>query len=144
MQRMRATVTPRAARPATRSRRERLVALLPAACAVHCLLTPFLAVAVPVIALSPPGEWLALSVSAILAVWAVRTTARAHRVRWVWLPVLLGITLWAVSLSVMGDHHVHGEAEWVAGLGGLILAGGVVWSSRLRHRRVCGGGDCVV
>ncbi len=128
--------------PAQSSSWDRLVAILPAACAIHCILTPFVAVAVPVVAFGPAGEWVAFTISAVLAVWAVRTTARVHGLAVVWLPVAMGLVLWATSL--LGLASIRGEPEWAAGLGGLILAAGVVWSSRLRHRRVCSSGRCMV
>ncbi len=121
---------------------DRLLALLPAACAIHCLLTPFVAAAVPLVALGPRGEWAVFGISLALALVAVRTTWRVHGKGRVWAPVALGATIWLTSL--LGWVDLAGEWEWSAGIGGLILAGGVVWSSRLRHRRVCASGRCLL
>lgn len=128
--------------PVESSTRDRVLALLPAACAVHCLLTPVLAAGLPFIALGPTGEWIAFAVSTVIAGWAVRTTASVHGRKRVWLPTAAGAAVWLASL--LGFLHVAGQWEWSAGIGGLLVASGVIWSSRLRHRRVCAKGGCLV
>lgn len=140
---MRGHVSPTVAPERTRgSSWERVVALLPAACAVHCVLTPFVAAAVPLIAFGPAGEWLAFAVSGFLAILAVASTSRVHGIRLVWGPVVVGLLVW--GLSAADFLQLGSGSEWTAGMGGLLVAAGVVWSSRLRHRNVCAGSGCVV
>lgn len=109
-------------------------AVLPLLCAAHCLATPLLVLAVPALGLGHQAEPLVHAASALLAGAAAWSGIRTHGRHAVLLPMLAGAALWMVS-ALLG---LHGAAEAVMGVtGGLLLAGGMLWSGRLRHDAAC-------
>jgi hypothetical protein len=123
----RPAITSRGARPARTS-------WLPAACAVHCVVAPLVAGSLPFVHLGKTVELALLVVSALIAGASLLESRRSHR-RWiVWLPVLLGIGLWGASLDPTFAGTSHGL---MAALGGGLIAAGLVWDGRVRHRAAC-------
>lgn len=117
----------------------RWAAIAPILCAVHCLATPLLVTLLPAFARGAAFEIGLLALSAALAVGAVVWGLGSHG-RWVVLvPILGGLAFWAASL-----------AGWLAPvpepvatpIGSLLVAVGLVWNGRLRHRAVCPGCGC--
>lgn len=114
-------------------------AALPLLCAAHCVASPLLVLAVPALGLGHEAEPLVQAASALLASVAAWNGIRAHGRLAVLLPMLAGGALWMIS-ALLG---LHGAAEAAAGVaGGLLLAGGMLWSGRLRHAAACHDCGC--
>ena len=112
----------------------RWASLFPTLCAVHCLVTPAVIAVFPFLHFLDALEPVLFGVSVILAAWAVGSAWRRHHDRRVWVLTGLGAALWGAS--ILGAFQPIPEAATDV-LGGLLLAGGVFWSGRLRHRSVC-------
>ena len=109
-------------------------AALPLVCAAHCIAMPLVALFVPVLAVGSGVETGLMVASAALALWAARGGVRLHGRYAVWIPVLLGLGVWAASLA--GWTRPLPEPVTTT-LGSLLLAGGMVWNARLRHEAAC-------
>lgn len=114
-------------------RSARWSAALASACAVHCFATPFLAAALPFLALSEGAEWWALALTVVVgSAVTLMGPARSHA------PVLgllgLGAAIWTASL--LGVFEPLPE-RITSPVGSLVFAGGMLWSARL-----CRVGDC--
>ncbi len=124
---------------ATGERRLDWATVLPAACAIHCTITPLLAAALPVLALSHKLEWVLLASAVVLAGVSLRITWPSHRRIGVLVLVALGLATWTAALF-----------GWLAPLpepvmsplGGLMLAGALYWNGRLRHEAACSDCGC--
>jgi len=103
----------------------------PLLCAVHCAATPFLVVFAPSIVPGPTAEWALLAVTVLIAAAALGSAMRAHGQ---WLPFLFigaGLVAWTLSLG----HAFHPIPEDLTTvLATLVVAGGLVWNSRLHCR----------
>ncbi len=118
--------------------RSRWATVVPTLCAIHCLVTPALIAAFPFLHFLRGVEPVLYGLSLLLAVWAIGSGWWRHRQARVWAVAAAGAVLWGASI-----------AGWLAPVpealtdiaGGVLLAAGVFWSGRLRHRSVCGG-DC--
>jgi MerC mercury resistance protein len=109
-------------------------AAVPMLCAVHCVATPVLVMAAPALALGHGAEAVVQAVSAALAALMAWSGIRAHGRRAVLAPMAAGLLLWAAPALAGWT----GAAETLAhAAGGVLLAGGMVWSARLRHRAAC-------
>lgn len=109
-------------------------AALPMLCAVHCVATPLLVMAAPALALGHGTETVVQAVSAVLAAVMAWSGIRAHGRLAVLAPMLAGLLLWAAPALAGWT----GAAETLAhAAGGVLLAGGMMWSARLRHRAAC-------
>ncbi|HEX6912451.1 MAG TPA: MerC family mercury resistance protein [Longimicrobium sp.] len=109
-------------------------AALPLLCAAHCVASPLLVLAVPALGWGHQAEPLVQAASVLLAAVAAWSGIRAHGRRAVLLPLAAGVALWIASAVL----DLHGVEEAVAGVaGGLLLAGGMLWSGRLRHDAAC-------
>jgi hypothetical protein len=110
--------------------------MAPALCAVHCALSPAVALAIPAAA-GPGAERWGFVASAGLACAAISAGLRAHRQA---LPVALivaGLLVWGAS--VMELYAPFGEVVTTTA-GALLTGAGMLWSARLAHRarrRVC-------
>ncbi len=114
-------------------------AVLPLLCAAHCVASPLLVLAVPALGLGHEAEPFVQGASALLAAGAAWSGIRTHRRLAVLVPMLAGVALWMVA-AILG---LHGAAEAVTGVaGGLLLAGGMLWSGRLRHDASCNHCGC--
>jgi MerC mercury resistance protein len=113
--------------------------LLPAACAIHCTITPLLAVALPVLALSHKLEWLLLASAVVLAGISLRITWPTHRRVGVLVMAFSGLAVWAAA--VLGWLAPLPEPV-MSPLGGLTLAGALFWNGRLRHEAACNDCGC--
>lgn len=124
---------------ATGRRRLDWATVLPAACAIHCTITPLAATALPLLALSHKLEWLLLASAVVLAGISLRITWPTHRRVAVLVLAALGLGTWTAALF-----------GWLAPLpepvmsplGGLILAGALYWNGRLRHEAACSDCGC--
>lgn len=111
----------------------RLAPTAPALCAVHCALSPVLALAVPA-ATGPGAERLAFLLSACLAAVTSATGVRTHGR---WTPALLTFVALAVwGGSVAGAFAPLPEPLTTAS-GSLATAAGMLWNARLSHRVRC-------
>ena len=103
--------------------------MAPVLCAVHCALSPALALAVPAVT-GPGAERWGFILSAALAAAGLFAGVRAHRRSLPPALALAGLTLW--GLSVAGF-----DSEAAATAGSLLTAAGMLWSARLAHRARC-------
>lgn len=111
-----------------------LAAAVPLLCAVHCLASPVLVMAAPALALVRGGEALVQAASAVLAALMAWSGIRAHGRRAVLAPMIAGLALWSAPALAGWT----GTAETLAhAAGGVLLAVGMIWSARLRHRAAC-------
>jgi hypothetical protein len=107
---------------------------LPLLCAAHCVASPLVVIAVPALGWGHAAEPLVQAASALLAAGAAWSGIRTHGRLAVLLPMLAGMVLWAASAVL----DLHGAEEAAAGVtGGLLIAGGMLWSGRLRHDAAC-------
>lgn len=102
-------------------------------CGIHCLTSPVLAAVIPVLAIGERAEWALLAVT--VATGIVVTVLGPARGRGSVLALLAaGSGLWIASLS--GALQPLPEAL-TSGSGGLLFAGGMLWSARICHRNAC-------
>lgn len=102
-------------------------------CAVHCLLTPVFAAALPFLAVEEATEWWALAATVILGT-GITLLGPARRRRMVLGVLAAGAALWCASLAGL----LQPVPETVTSASGsLIFAGGMLWSAH-----VCRSGSC--
>lgn len=104
----------------------------PALCAVHCALSPALALAMPAIA-GPRAERWGFIVSAMLAAAGLAAGVRAHRRVLPAALIAAGLVLWGAAVAGFGG----ALAEAVATAGSLLTAAAMLWSARLVHQVRC-------
>lgn len=110
-------------------------ALLPTACAIHCILTPLLVAVLPVMQFAHVAEPGLLAVSAVIA--GVETRS-GHRVHGVWVVTglaLVGAAIWALSIAEV--FLAWAPEPLTSAAGGLTIAAALFWNGRLRHRKEC-------
>lgn len=120
----------------------RLTAWAPAApllCALHCLATPLLVSLLPALHAGEAAEPWLFSAALPLVGAALWSELRAHGQRRVLVPVVTGASLWTASLA--GWLAPAPEAVTIVG-GSLLVAAGMSWSARLRHRATCPSCGC--
>jgi hypothetical protein len=103
-----------------------------AACAVHCVGSPVLAVAVPLAAFGEQVERGVLGGMLLLAGWLLRQGVRRHGNWLPGLPVAGALLLWGAALGGLVDGA--GQAVLI-GAGGLLSYAGLKWSRSF-------GGSC--
>ncbi len=108
-------------------------AAAPMLCVAHCLAAPVLLVVAPALAENHTLEAALMGISAAIALLVVWTGSRRHGESQVWLPVVGGLVFWICALAVSG---AVGERVLTV-IGGALLAGGLFWNARLRHRTTC-------
>lgn len=109
-------------------------AAVPLLCAVHCLASPVLVMAAPALALGHAGEAVVQAASVVVAALMAWSGMRVHGRRAVLAPMIAGVAIWAAPTLAGWE----GAAETLAhAAGGVLLAGGMIWSARLRHRAAC-------
>lgn len=113
----------------------RWTALAAFLCAVHCLLTPVLAAALPFIAVGEVTEWWALAATVTVGT-GITLLGPARRRGSVLIVLATGAALWYASLAWLMQPLP--ESVTTAS-GSLIFAGGMLWSAR-----VCRSGRCDV
>ena len=115
--------------------------VLPAICAVHCLVMPILASTLPFFAATHAWEAWLLAFSGVLATVALGTSWRLHG-RWaVWGLASLGFAVWIAALAGwLGTL----PESLMSPLGGLLVASSLFWNGHLRHQAVCGSCACPV
>lgn len=104
----------------------------PLACAVHCAVTPVLVIAAPNLVPGSTVEWVLLSAGVVVGLAALASGVRAHEDLRPAVPVVLGLGLWMLSLLHL-FHPVQEELSTVVAT--LIVAGGLLWNSRLHCAR---------
>ena len=115
--------------------------VLPAICAVHCLVMPILASTLPFFAATHAWEAWLLALSGVLATVALGTSWRLPG-RWVvWGLASLGFAVWIAALSGwLGTL----PESLMSPLGGVLVASSLFWNGHLRHQAVCGSCACPV
>ncbi|HWK90240.1 MAG TPA: MerC domain-containing protein [Longimicrobium sp.] len=112
---------------------------VPLLCAVHCVATPLVVLFSPALALSTGAEAAVQALAVLLAAMIAPFGIRAHR-RWeVVLPMVAGAGLWLIARTSAP------AGGWEIALdvsGALLIAGGMVWNARLRHRAACHSCGC--
>ena len=109
------------------------VPALPILCAVHCLVTPVVLAASPLLALGAGVEWSLLGLTVFLGALALATGLRAHGSRLPALLIVSGIAVWAGSLlGVPGSV----PEDVTTPVSALVAATGLVWNARLSRHRV--------
>lgn len=116
-------------------------ALAPFACVLHCLGAPLFVLAAPALAENRGIEWTLMAIAATLGIGTVLSAARRHGDRRVWVPVGAGLLIWLLGLS--GWWETVPETPLTVA-GGLLLAAGMLWNARLRHRHACAACGCPV
>lgn len=101
----------------------------PVLCAIHCALSPALALAIPAAA-GPGAERWGFIFSAALAAAALVVGARAHGRALPPALTVAGLVLWGAAI-------VGALAEAAATAGSLLTAAGMLWSARLVHQVRC-------
>lgn len=117
--------------------RERWVGWASAACAVHCLAGPALALYLPVLAIGERIEAVVLWVLLLGAGWLLWRGYRGHGRLLPCAPGLAGLAVWALALGVSLEGLAHAA---MVGAGGMLTFAGLQWSARARH--TCGCGAC--
>jgi hypothetical protein len=114
-------------------------ALVPGLCALHCLAVPVIVLFLPAFQPDPRIERVVMLVAAVLAAGLLGWGVRAHRRVQVWIPAVLGFSLWS-SAALSG---AHGRMEIALELAGAALvAAALIWSAWLRHQARCGACGC--
>lgn len=106
----------------------------PLLCALHCIATPLVVLTAPSFAPDPRAEAALLIGTAVVSVVASAVGVREHGGGAVLIPVLTGLLLWVFSLR--GAFLPLPEGATTA-LASLLVAGGLLWNARRRHRAVC-------
>ena len=119
--------------------RSRAWALLPTACAIHCILTPLLVAALPIMQFGDVVEPAFLALSLVIGTVEARSGFRVHGRLAVGVAVLIGALVWSASLSGL-------LLPWLpepitSASGGLMIAAALYWNGQLRHRLECAT-DC--
>lgn len=111
----------------------RWTAMAACACAVHCLLTPLIATALPFLAVSESSEWWALGITLVLG-GSVTFLGPARRRAPVLLLLGLGTAIWTASLLGLLEPL---PEHLISPAGSLVFAAGMLWSAR-----ICRAGAC--
>jgi hypothetical protein len=110
-----------------------LSAAAPLLCVAHCLATPLFVVVAPALAGNKTVEIALMIVSGVIALSVLVMGVRRHGETLVWVPAIVGFSLWSVGIVSPGEMQ---ERLLLTG-GGILLAGGLFWDARLRHRVSC-------
>lgn len=105
----------------------------PALCALHCALSPLLALAIPAAA-GPGAERWGFAASAALAGVGLAAGLRTHRRPLPAALIVAGLVLWGVPLLGLA---LPVPETLTTAIGSLVAAGGMMWSARLAHRAEC-------
>jgi len=111
--------------------------VLPAACALHCTLTPLLASVLPFVSADHRWEWLFWGVAVIVGWISLRISWPAHGRIGVLLLAAVGAGLWGAAIVGWV-----GPEALMAPLGGLLQAAALWWNGRLRHAAACDDCGC--
>lgn len=112
-------------------RAETWAAAAPLLCAAHCIAAPLLVALAPRLALAEAHERTLMGAALVLAAFTTLLGVRVHRRASPLLLVFAGALLWLGASAVP----VPEEAATVAA--SLLMAGGTLWSARLRHLVSC-------
>jgi len=105
--------------------------LVPMVCAVHCVAAPVLLVVAPAFASSTLVEGVLMAAAFFFAVVIVMAGVQVHGRAVVWIPISLGSLLWVAELA---EAPISAPGTVLTVAGSLLLAGGLVWNSRLRAK----------
>jgi hypothetical protein len=115
-----------------------LSAAAPLLCVAHCLAAPLLVVMAPALAGNEGLEIGLMVISAAIAVIVLAAGVRRHGELVVWMPAIAGLSLWLLGAILPGE--MREQVLMVSG--GILLAGGLFWDARLRHRASCSSLSC--
>ncbi len=111
----------------------RWAALAAFLCGIHCLVTPFVVTAIPILALSKATEWWALGVTVVLG-GGITLLGPARQQGTVLGLLAAGAGIWAASLMGL----LEPIPEFVTSpLGSLVFASGMLWSARICRKGAC-------
>ena len=110
-----------------------LSAAAPLICVAHCLAAPFFVVVAPALAENKTVEIGLMMVSAAIAIAVLVLGVRMHGESLVWVPMMVGLALWVVGIFSPGEM----QEQVLMVSGGFVLAAGLFWDARLRHRASC-------
>lgn len=110
-----------------------LSAAAPLLCVAHCLAAPLFVVVAPALAGNKTVEIALMVASAAIALAVLVLGVRRHGEKLVWMPAIVGLSLWLLGILSPGE--MQERALMVSG--GVLLAGGLFWDARLRHRASC-------
>lgn len=105
---------------------------VPLVCSLHCLATPLLVVLAPALALDPRIEAGMFAGVLVVAAVAAYLGVRAHRQLAVLGPIATGLAVWGGSLLLLSS-----GGEILTALASVLVAAGLLWNARLRHRASC-------
>lgn len=111
----------------------RIAPTAPALCAVHCALSPLLALAVPAVT-GPGAERFAFVLTTVLAAVSLVVGFRAHGRRSPVLLALAGLVVWGASV---GGTFLPLPEVLTTACGSLATAAAMLWSARLSHGARC-------
>lgn len=117
------------------SNRSRVWALLPTACAIHCILTPVFVAALPMLRFGETIEPMLMVFSVFIGAWEASNGHRVHK-RWtVGALVMLGGIIWAGSIA--GRFEEMFPEAFTSAAGGILVALALFWNGHLRHQVEC-------
>lgn len=119
--------------------RSNWLAMLPFACALHCMATPLFVAFIPVLAPRPSIEWTLLLISMTVGALALVRGGNVHRHRGVWALAAAGAAIWVGSLLGMFEPL---PEVLISPVGGIMLGAGLLWNGRLLHRHACAECGC--
>jgi hypothetical protein len=115
-----------------------LSAAAPLLCVAHCLAAPLFVVLAPALAGNEGVEIALMGISAAIAVVVLSAGVRRHGEPVVWMPAIVGLSLWLLGATLPGET----QERVLMVIGGILLAGGLFWDARLRHRASCSSCSC--
>jgi hypothetical protein len=116
---------------------ERWVGWATVVCAVHCVLSPVLVLALPVVALGEVVERAVLLALLPVSLWLLWRGVRRHHRVGPCVPMAAGLACWLIALA--GAAHGLAQAVLVAS-GGAVVYVSLQWSTRMAAR--CGCSSC--
>jgi hypothetical protein len=100
----------------------------PAACAVHCAVTPLLVIFAPTLAPGAAVEFGLFGITLVVASWALAKGLRQHGDFRPVAPIAVGLLFWGASILLL-FHPIPEELTTI--LATLVVASGLVWNARL-------------
>jgi hypothetical protein len=118
-----------------RTRTDSWALAAPLACVVHCLAAPLLVAVVPAVWADAATEWVLLGFTVVFGGWVLTQGSRRHGRVVLWVPAIVGLMLWAMSLAGMFEPFPEG----VTTVGGSLVVAGALFGNVLWSRRAVDG-----
>ncbi|CAN5847786.1 hypothetical protein BH23GEM3_BH23GEM3_12370 [soil metagenome] len=116
-------------------------AAVPVLCAAHCVAAPLLIVLAPALAPTKATELALIALTVVITGGFLTHSTRTHRRLAPWLVAAGGLGIWLASVLDLFQP-IPEVATTV--LGSLIVAGALIWNSRLLHPDICPSCSCPV